>query len=105
MSTLFFVVALLLLGCIVLSAVATVAVLLIHLWRWARRSDPPFEPAAAEAPDSDKAFADVQRVLGPPVVDSHHARCGGPCCAAEHLDELVVEFDWHAAEHMMRRAR
>jgi hypothetical protein len=35
---------------------------LLRLWRWARRTD-TFEPAAAEAPESDAAFADVQRVF------------------------------------------
>lgn len=62
MSTFIIVGIFVLIGCVVLSAVAVTTVLLVHLWRWARRTD-TYEPQAAEAPESDAAFADVQRVF------------------------------------------
>lgn len=65
MSTLILVLCLVLLACVVVGAVAVTAVLLIHLWRWARRTD-TYEPAAAEAPD-DAAWRDVQEVLADDV--------------------------------------
>lgn len=61
-STLILVLCLALLACVVVGALAVAAVLLVHVWRWARRTD-SFEPAAAEAPPTDAALADVQRVF------------------------------------------
>lgn len=65
MSTLVIVLCLALLVCVVVGALAVTAVLLIHLWRWARRTD-TYEPAAAETPE-DAAWRDVQEVLAADV--------------------------------------
>jgi hypothetical protein len=76
MGTLILVLCLLLLACIVVGAVAVTAVLLIHLWRWARRTD-TYEPAAAEAPmGCGCVFRNVQYTC---------MRCGDKRCE-EHRD-------------------
>jgi hypothetical protein len=90
-NTLFLIVAYTLLGCILLSGAVVTAGLLIHVWRWARRTD-TYEPLAAETPDLDAAFADARRIVT------------GRLCTAD-VEQLVDSYDWHAAEHMMRRTR
>jgi hypothetical protein len=76
-------------------------------------------PEAAEAPDLvEQAYRENgdtfgftyvraqpftgEKLPGVPYVDSGHQRCGGPCCAAEQLDELERAFDWHLAEYQFR---
>jgi hypothetical protein len=64
-STLVIVLCLALLVCVVVGALAVTAVLLIHVWRWARRTD-TYEPASSETPE-EAAWRDVQQILAADV--------------------------------------
>lgn len=108
MSTLILILFLALLACMVLGGVAVTAVLLIHLVRWARRTD-PYEPAAAEAPPHappteltnrfDPAWQDVQRVFaGQFDDDGDLLPQGAPrVAAASDLDGSGLMFEVYEA--------
>jgi hypothetical protein len=92
-STLILVLCLRLLACMAVGAVAVTAVLLIHLWRLARRTD-AYEPAAAEVPESDTAAAEA--------VEAFFTDAGVPVVPDAQGDHLTQSFESKLYELLAR---
>jgi len=76
--------------------------------RWLRID--PYPPEAAEAPYDPEPVCGrldpIDEHFGSIYVESDHPRdCTQACCWEIRLNELVDQYDWHAAEYEMRKTK